>query len=103
MKAKIIGVLVLLAALLAGCESPPESGYIIDMRYYPAYSDVTMTCMMYDPKSFVCTMYMPVTNQHPEHWEICLKDDTSDKTGCRDVDQFTYHQYHLGNHYPDAR
>jgi hypothetical protein len=94
--------LILVAALLlAGCSDPPESGVVIRKEHHAAYSWVQMVCYAYDPKTSVCTLWMPHTHHVPERWSLCLR--AGDEEGCRDVDQRTYDEFQVGEYYAGAR
>lgn len=97
--------LALVALLvLAGCSDPPESGYVEHKQHGDAYTYITMQCAAYDPKTFVCTVYVPIVNNMPATWELCLRDDKDPKkTGCREVGEVAWNKYQVGDHYPDPR
>lgn len=89
---------------LAGCSEPPESGYVEHKQHAVAYSYVTTYCGAYDAKTGACTVYIPVVNNMPATWELCLRDDKDpQKTGCREVGEIAWNKYQVGDHYPEAR
>lgn len=96
-----IGVLFALVAC-----SAPESGYVTKKEYHPAWTQVTQECVMRDPKTLACTMWMPQNHYWPEEFFLCLRNDDNAKdikTGCRQVPSSEYSKYNVGDYYPDAR
>lgn len=85
-----------LLTLLGAC-SAPESGTVYQKKYSAAWSYWDSTCMSYD-KNGLCTLKMPIEHRVPESWQLCLR--LRDESGCRDVDQITYHKYEVGQEYP---
>ena len=82
--------------LLAGC-SAPEKGVVEDKRYHQPYTWVDMVCSSYTEKG-TCRMSIPVVRSEPARWELCLRD--GEETGCRIVDETTFHKYERGQMYP---
>ena len=89
-------LLLSLALVLAGC-SAPESGTVYDKQYYPAHQWVDSQCIQYN-KSGICINRMPIIHNDPEQWLLCLRN--GDESGCRYVDQITWHKYERGQEYP---
>jgi len=94
--------LVALVFVLAACSSPPTSGTVEAKRYEASYTYYIPTCIAYTTISGImsCSIYMPFPMTEPEHWQLQLHNQESDKTGWRDVDPTTYRQYQTGDDYP---
>lgn len=93
-----LGALIIAAALaLTACSSPPASGTVTQLKYSPATTIMLTTCHQAG-KTTIC---LPQPMYIAESWRICLRsDDDPPKTGCFSVDQITYHEYQVGDHYP---
>lgn len=89
-------ILLVAVLLLASC-SAPESGMIYDKKYSPSYQYTDYQCMQYG-KDGICKLRMPFIHTVPEYWQLCLRN--GDESGCRYVDQITWHKYERGQEYP---
>lgn len=94
-------LVLLVALLLAGCSDPPESGVVTSKEYHAAYTWVQMMCSAFDPKTGVCTVWMPITHYVPERWALCLR--AGDDEGCRDVEKRTWDEFQVGEYYAGAK
>lgn len=84
-----LGIIVL---ALAGC-STLSSGIITNKAYSPGYWYTTTTCQLVG-KNTVCT---PHQAYWPPSHRFDLRD--GDKEGFIYVDEFTYHEYEVGDYY----
>lgn len=111
-------VVVVAAAvgLLAGCgDPPPTAGYVRDADHRAAFTQhwTDMVCAAYDPKTFTCTVQVPVDRSefHPERWRLLLEDcdDVDDhgrvkcRRGWREVTEAEWRSHPVGTHYRDPR
>lgn len=95
-------LVLLVALLLAGCSDPPESGVVTSKElYHAAYTWVQMMCSAFDPKTGMCTVWMPITHYVPERWALCLR--AGDDEGCRDVEKRTWDEFQVGEYYAGAQ
>ena len=92
---KIRAIVLAAALVVAGCA--PDSGTVYDKQYYPSYSYLDYQCVTYG-KNGLCTLRMPYTHYVPEYWALCIRN--ADQSGCKYVDQITWHQYERGQQYP---
>lgn len=91
---KFLPTLALLAIALTAC-SPIKSGTIIEKDYDPPYQSTYMMCGMYDSKG-MCSMWMPMTDQHPESFNLKLQE--GEDTGWRSVTKGTYESHEIGSY-----
>jgi len=90
-----VSVIVLWVTLVA-C-SAPQRGTVYDKRYSPPYSYTSYDCASYG-RNGGCTLRLPSQHYWPASWQLCLRE--GDKTGCRDVDERSWHDYQIGQRYP---
>lgn len=117
----LIPLLILVAC---GGEPPPSSGYVRDKRFIPAHwedgyrTESYMDCSMhlnyegdleYGCRPATRSVYEPQYQWVGDRWKILLENcestEKEDKcrTGWKVVDETTYHDYGVGQHYPDPR
>jgi hypothetical protein len=126
-------LVLLIVVLGACYDPPPEKGYVIDKNFNPAHWESgfeTYYVPEYTCRS--TSRYNPSTGNyetgqdcgvqqvakqrwedhhtwHSDSWKLKLKDcqmkDGKEKcrTGWKRVDETTYHQYAVGQHYPNPR
>lgn len=85
----VIGLFVFLG--LSMWANSIEAGYVINKGHQDPY--YTSQC---DAKGKNC---YPV--YHPESWSLELSEN--DDTGWVSVSEYTWHQYDVGEHYPDPK
>lgn len=94
--------LITLVLAVAACGAP-ESGTVIGKHYTASWTTFNRQCVSFD-KNGLCNNWILVPVTYPESWCLELRDDHArDKTGCREVDETTYHDYEVGEHYPKER
>lgn len=94
---------VLTLAALTACSDPPHSGDVIGKHYEPESQYMTMQCYSYNSDG-TCAMNIPTWHTDPAAWMLHIRSDVDpDHTGWVHVDQQTYGEYRVGQHYPDAR
>lgn len=93
-------VLLILCALLLGCEQP-LSGTITDKRYHAPYTE---TRFHYVDAGDV-QIPIPYSVNHPARWTITINGTISDgKTRRRvfEVGELTWNKFNIGDTYPPA-
>ena len=108
---KRVAALLATGAILAGCGTSVTEGRVADKYYSAPYTYYVTMCFGYDSKG-LCTIWMPVPFEEPEHWVITLENcdlkESGDDTCPSErwyVDQATYDSLDLGEFYdaePDA-
>lgn len=93
---KKLALLAFAVLLLFGC-SAPQSGTVVDKKYYEPYDWVGTQCYVHNSKG-VCTLTMPVVHHVSASWRLCLRNGEDE--GCRSVDERTWHEYEIGDEYP---
>ena len=91
---KFLPSLALLAIALTAC-SPIKSGTLIEKDYQPPYDSTYMMCGMYDSKG-MCSMWMPMTDHHPESFNLKLQE--GEDIGWRSVTKGTYESHEIGSY-----
>jgi hypothetical protein len=94
----LIGAIV---TVVTACSSPPDSGYVISKRYEAPYTYFTNQCVLYDSKTYLCKVSVPIPNTEPAHWKLKIKDPDTSKEGWVEVSQSMYDRYNDGQHWPD--
>jgi hypothetical protein len=93
----ILGILGLIGWGVYEAVTAPDTGYVIGHEYHPSWysTDCTGTGTQANPK--ICTQ-----TKHSEQFCLVLRaDDGNEGEHC--VDEKTYHDYQVGQHYPDPR
>lgn len=111
---KIILAALVCGAMLLGCaEPPPESGTVIDKRWkaeYESWVPGNTICVSYS--NGACTMRMQTSGHYVTkcaggcfwlHLENCDEGADKCKDGERRVTNEIWHQYEVGQHYPEPR
>lgn len=100
---KYVLIALVLSIVVTACDSPPESGTVTGKDYAPSYITWNRQCVSFD-KNGICNNWIMTPTVWPERWCLELRDDhDSKKTGCREVDETTFHDYEVGEHYPKER
>lgn len=96
--------LALVAALLAGCGSDIDQGFVTGKRHEPEWTETRWneTCLAYD-KNGLCRnkVRTPQYIPHPEQWRLDLRD--GELTGYVYVPPQTWDHYQVGDFFPEPR
>lgn len=69
--ATALGTLLLALGLVA-CAPGVTSGTVVDKNYYESYTTTRFQCIAYGNNG-ICTNQMPVTDYHPERFELVIE------------------------------
>jgi hypothetical protein len=89
---------VLLAALLAGCSPPVESGLVTQKTLEPGEAVVVPECARFNRRG-ECRSSRPDVYYQPARWRLDLRDENG-REGSVYVDSGTYDFYQVGDRYP---